>query len=266
MPNRRNVFLFYYPTKEIEEKLAPLIQVAKEYNFHIVSNYKEANIIISIGGDGTFLQALRKTEFQEDCLYLGINTGDHLGFYTDFTLNDIDSIVEAMKNEQVEVRKNNAIEVTVNGEKPFYCFNECSIRSNVIRTFVIDVYIDNMYFETFRGDGLIASTPTGSTAYNKSLGGAVVDPRLKAIQLTEISSLNNNEYRTLGAPLILSGDSTLTLKIVQDGNDHPIIGADNEALSIRHCHDIKIKLADKEVKMLKLKNNSFFQRVQKVFL
>lgn len=266
MPTRRNVFLFYKPTKEIEEKIKPLLNIAKEYNFQIVSNYKDANIIISIGGDGTFLQALRKTEFQEECLYLGINTGDHLGFYTDFTLNDIKSIAEAMQNEQVEVRRYPTIEVTVNDEKPFFCLNECSIRSNVIRTFVIDVFIDDMYFETFRGDGLIASTPTGSTAYNKSVGGAVVDPRLKSIQLTEIASLNNNEFRTLGSPLILSGDSTLTLKVVQDGNDYPIIGADNEALSVRHCHDLKINLADRSIKMLKLKNNSFFQKVQKTFL
>lgn len=266
MPTRRNVFLFYKPTKEIEEKIAPLREIAKEYNFKIVSDYREANIIVSIGGDGAFLQALRKTGFQEDALYLGINTGDHLGFYTDFSLNDIDGILDAMKNETVEVRKNQTIEVSVNGENSFYCFNECSIRSNVIRTFVIDVFIDDVYFETFRGDGLIVSTPTGSTAYNKSLGGAIVDPRIKAIQLTEIASLNNNEFRTLGAPLILSGDSTLTLKVVQDGNDHPIIGADNEALSIRHCHDVKIKISDRQIKMLKLKNNSFFQRVQKTFL
>lgn len=266
MPTRRNVFLFYKPTKELEEKIAPLKEIAKEYNFKIVSNYREANIIVSIGGDGAFLQALRKTEFQEECLYLGINTGDHIGFYTDFSINDINSIVEAMENEQVEVRKNPTIEVSVNDESPFFCFNECSIRSNVIRTFVIDVFIDDVYLETFRGDGLIISTPTGSTAYNKSVGGAIVDPRIKAIQLTEIASLNNNEFRTLGAPLIISGESTLTLKVVQDGNDHPIIGADNEALSIRHCHDIKIKLAQKQIKMLKLKNNSFFQRVQKTFL
>ncbi|RXI98557.1 NAD kinase [Anaerobacillus alkaliphilus] len=266
MPTRRNVFLFYKPTMELEEKITPLKALAKEHNFHIVNDYRQANIIVSIGGDGAFLQALRKTEFQEDCLYLGINTGDHLGFYTDFSINDINAITEAMKNEQVEVRKNPTIMVSVNDEKPFYCFNECSIRSNVIRTFVIDVFIDDMYFETFRGDGLVVSTPTGSTAYNKSLGGAIVDPRLKGIQLTEIASLNNNEFRTLGAPLILSGESTLTLKVVQDGNDYPIIGADNEALSIRHCHDIKIQLAEKQIKMLKLKDNSFFQRVQKTFL
>ena len=266
MPTRKNIFLFYKPTKEVEEIIAPLKEVAKQFDFTFVSDYRDANIIISIGGDGAFLQALRKTEFQADCLYLGINTGDHLGFYTDFSLNDINTIVDAMKNEDVEVRRNPVIEVSVNGEKPFYCFNECSIRSNVIRTFVIDVFIDDVYFETFRGDGLIVSTPTGSTAYNKSLGGAIVDPRIRALQLTEMASLNNNEFRTLGAPLILSGDSTLTLKVVQDGNDHPIIGADNEALSIRHCHDVKIKLTDKQIKMLKLKNNSFFQRVQKTFL
>lgn len=266
MPTRRKVFLFYKPSKELDERIAPLKEIAKEYNFQLTSDYREANIIVSIGGDGAFLQALRKTQFQEDSLYLGINTGDHLGFYTDFSLNDTNAIVEAMQNELVEVRRNQTIEVSVNGEKPFYCFNECSIRSTVIRTFVIDVFIDDMYFETFRGDGLIISTPTGSTAYNKSLRGAVVDPRIKAIQLTEIASLNNNEFRTLGSPLILSGESTLTLKVVQDGNDYPIIGADNEALSIRHIHDVNIKISPKQIKMLKLKNNSFFQRVQKTFL
>lgn len=265
MPTRRNVYLFYKPTKEIEEKVAPLKKLAEQFNFNIVSDHKEANIIISIGGDGSFLQGLRKTNFQEESLYLGINTGDHLSFYTDFTLNDFDAIIKAMQNEKVEVRRYPTIEVSVNDEKPFYCLNECSIRSNVIRTFVIDVFLDDMHFETFRGDGLIASTPTGSTAYNKSVGGAVVDPRINSIQLTEIASLNNNEFRTLGAPLILSGESIITLKVVQDGNDYPIIAADNEALSIRHCDDVKIKLSDKKIKMIKLKNNSFFQKVQDTF-
>ncbi|WNF36063.1 NAD kinase [Bacillaceae bacterium IKA-2] len=265
MPTRRNIYLFYKPTKEIEEKIAPLKKLVTQFNFNIVSDHKEANIIISIGGDGSFLQALRKTGFQEESLYLGINTGDHLGFYTDFTLNDFEAIISAMQEEKIEVLRYPTLEVSVNNEKPFYCLNECTIRSNVIRTFVMDVFIDDMHFETFRGDGLIASTPTGSTAYNKSVGGAVVDPRINSIQLTEVASLNNNEFRTLGAPLILSGESTITLKIVQDGNDYPIIGADNEALSIRHCHDVQIKLSDKKIKMIKLKNNSFFQKVQNTF-
>lgn len=171
-----------------------------------------------------------------------------------------------MISGEIKILQYPTIEVQIDNQTPFHCINECSIRSNVIRTFVIDVYIDGMLFETFRGDGLITSTPTGSTAYNKSVGGAVVDPRIPSIQLTEIASINNNEYRTLSSPLILSDKTELRLKIVQDGNDHPIIGADNEALSIRHCHDVQIKVGKRRVSMVKMKDCSFFRKVQKTFL
>ncbi len=64
----------------------------------------------------------------------------------------------------------------------------------------IDVFIDDLHFETFRGDGIIVSTPTGSTGYNKSVHGAVVDPLLPCFQVSELASLNSNRYRTLGSP------------------------------------------------------------------
>lgn len=262
----KKVYFFYKPTKELEEKVVPLKEVAIEYNCMITNDYKVADIIVSIGGDGAFMQALRKTEFQENSLYFALNTGDHLGFYADFPITEFKNMIQAVQNNDVKILEYPTIQVTVDNQKPFYCINECSIRSNVIRTFVIDVYIDGTYFETFRGDGLITSTPTGSTAYNKSVGGAVVDPRISSIQLTEIASINNNEYRTLGSPLILSAETTLTLKIVQDGNDYPIMGADNEALSIRHCHEVNIEVGDKKISMLKMKDNSFFHKVQKTFL
>lgn len=63
-----------------------------------------------------------------------------------------------------------------------------------------DVCLNDVLFESLRGDGLSVSTPTGSTAYNKSLGGAVLHPTIEALQLTEIASLNNRVYRTLGVP------------------------------------------------------------------
>lgn len=68
---------------------------------------------------------------------------------------------------------------------------------------VADVVIDNVQLERFRGDGLSVSTPTGSTAYNKSLGGAILHPTMEALQLAEISSLNNRVYRTLGSSVIV---------------------------------------------------------------
>ena len=68
---------------------------------------------------------------------------------------------------------------------------------------VADVIINHVKFESFRGDGISVSTPTGSTAYNKSLGGAVLHPTIEALQLTEISSLNNRVFRTLGSSIII---------------------------------------------------------------
>ncbi|MEC2071752.1 NAD kinase [Alkalihalophilus marmarensis] len=265
MISRKNLYFFFKQTPEMQDIVTPLKNLAEVHGFHLVHSIKEANIVVSVGGDNAFLQALRKTGFREDCLYIGVNT-DQLGFYTDFTINDQERMIQAMKNEELEVRRYPVLEVSVNNEKPIFCLNECSIRSNVIKTFVIDVVIDDFAFETFRGDGMIVSTPTGSTAYNKSVRGAVIDPTLPSMQVSELASLNNNQYRTLGSPFVLGPDRTLLLKVVQDGNDHPIIGADNEALSLRHAKDIRIKLADRQIKVLKLKTNSFWQKVQRNFL
>jgi NAD+ kinase len=266
MPDRRNLYFFHRRDEELQEKLDSLYDLAREYDFTVVDDDRDANIIVSIGGDGTFLQAVRKTGFRDDCLYAGISTTENLSMYCDFYINDTSKMVEAMTNEQIEVRRYPTIEVTVDGEASFLCLNEFSIRSSIIRTFAMDVYIDDLHFETFRGDGMIVATPTGSTAYNKSVNGAVVDPLLPCMQISEIASMNNNSYRTLGSSFILSGDRTLTLKVVPDGNEHPTMAMDNEALSIQHVKTIDVKLSDRIIKTVKLKDNSFWEKVQRTFL
>lgn len=267
MTERRNrMYFFHKHDDETTKQVQPLIALAKQYEFEVVDDAKHANIIVSIGGDGTFLQAVRKTGFRDDCLYAGISTLGTLSMYCDFHIHDTDKMIEAMTTEQIEVRKYPTIYVTVNDSTSFYCLNECSIRSSIIKTFVMDVFIDDLHFETFRGDGMIIATPTGSTAYNKSVNGAVVDPMLPCFQVSELASLNNNRYRTLGSSFILSGNRKLTLKVVQDGNDYPIIGMDNEALSIQHVEKIDIALSGKVIKTVKLKDNSFWEKVKRTFL
>ncbi|MFC4321092.1 NAD kinase [Litchfieldia salsa] len=266
MPNRRNVYFFYKKSDEIVQKVDELKDLAKEHNFINVTDPTKANIIVSIGDDGTFLQAVRKTHFRQDCLYVGISTTGSLSMYCDFDINNIEGLVEAMTNEQIEVRRYPTLEVSVDNEAAFYCLNECSIRSPIIKTFVMDVYIDDLHFETFRGDGMIVATPTGSTAYNKSVSGAVVDPLLPCLQVTELASLNNNLYRTLGSSFILSNQRKLSLTVVQDGNDFPIIGMDNEAVSIQHVERLDFTLSDRVIKTVKLKDNSYWEKVKRSFL
>lgn len=266
MTERRKIFFFYKNEQDLETKVKNLEMLAKANNFEVLKDYHQANIIVAVGGDGTFLQAVQKTGFKEDCLYAGVSTEYATSIYCDFHIDETEKMVEAMTNEQIEVRKYPTIQVTVDGLSKFYCLNECSIRSAIIKTFAIDVYIDDLHFETFRGDGMIVSTPTGSTAYNKSVHGAVVDPMLPCFQVSELASINNNSYRTLGSPFILAGARKLTLKVVQDGNDHPTIGIDNEALSIRHVEKLEIQLTGQKIKTVKLKDNSFWEKVKRTFL
>lgn len=266
MSSRKNIYFYYQKDKDLEDKLEPLFDLAHQNGFTIVDNPKSANVIISVGGDGTFLQAVRKTGFRQDCLYTGITQSDQSGLYCDFNMDNFDEMLHSMVHEEMEVRRFPVIDVQVNGELSFACLNEVSIRSTIIKTIVIDVHIDDMYFETFRGDGLIVATPTGSTGYSKSTRGAVIDPRIPCFQVSELASINNNRYRTLGSSFVLNKDRKLNLEIIQDGNDYPIVGLDNEAYSIRNIRNLTITLSDKVIKTIKLKNNSYWDRVKRTFL
>ncbi|WP_394235563.1 NAD kinase [Niallia oryzisoli] len=266
MPERRNLYFFHKEEPMIREKIDEMQKLAVNLGFTIVKDYKKANVIACFGGDGAFLQAVRRTGFREDCLYVGISTTDQLSLYCDFHIENTKEMIDAMTEEVIEVRRYPTIEVTIDNQASFYCLNEFSIQSNIVKTFIMDVYINDLQFETFRGDGVIVSTPTGSTAYNKSVNGAVVDPLLPCMQVTELGSLNNNQYRTLGSPFILSDDKVLTLRVAKEGNEHPTMAMDNEALSIQHVEKIQIKLSDKRIKTIKLKHNSFWDKVKRNFL
>ncbi|MEY8348853.1 NAD kinase [Bacillus cereus] len=267
MADRRNLFFFYGDDKTtLVEKMKPIYRILEENGFTILDHPKNANAIVSVGDDGTFLQAVRKTGFREDCLYAGVSTKDEISFYCDFHIDHVTTALQEITQNEIEVRKYPTIQIDVDHDTSFHCLNEFSLRSSIIKTFVVDVHVDDLYFETFRGDGLVISTPTGSTAYNKSLHGAVVDPLIPCFQISELASLNNNTYRTLGSPFILNHERTLTLKLAPDGNDYPVIGMDNEALSIKQVEKAVVRLSDKQIKTVKLKNNSFWEKVQRTFL
>ncbi|MFK2824679.1 NAD kinase [Bacillus sp. B190/17] len=266
MDQRRNVYFYETRRKNVSEKVTELKKLAERYDFTVVDRSDQANIIVSVGGDGTFLQAVRKSGFREDCLYVGISIFNDLNMYCDFHASDTESLIELMSKAELEVRRYPVLQISVDQNAVFHCLNEFSIKSSIIKTMEMDVYIDDLHFEMFRGDGMIIATPTGSTAYNKSVNGAVVDPLLPCMQVSELASLNNKRYRTLGSSFILSGDRTLTLKMLKGSNNYPIMGLDNEAMSIQHIEEIKISLSEKRIKTVKLKDNSFWHKVKRSFL
>ncbi|WP_117170573.1 NAD kinase [Paraliobacillus sediminis] len=266
MPSNRSIY-FYYPKESVsKDNLIKLFQASDENGFSIVKNYQDADIIVCIGDDGTYLQGVRHTGFLDNCLYVGLSIGNEIGLYEDFSLESVQEMFNALTSMDTKVQKFPLIEVSINGEAPFYCLNEASVRSSIIKTIVIDVYINDSYFERFRGDGLIVATPTGSTGYNKSVLGAIVDPNISCFQVTELASINNNKYRTLGSPLVLGENKKLRLEILQDGNDYPVIGLDNEAYSIRNIRDISFSMSSKTIQTLQLSQNSYFDRLKQLYL
>ena len=106
----------------------------------------------------------------------------------------------------------------------------------------MDVEIRGQHFERFRGDGLCISTPSGSTAYNKALGGAIIHPSISAIQLAEIASINNRVFRTVGSPLILPSHHTCLLRPVNHNNFY--ITVDHLNLLHKNVKSIQYRVSD----------------------
>lgn len=95
MADRRNLFFFYGDDKAtLVEKMKPIYRILEENGFTILDHPKNANAIVSVGDDATFLQAVRKTGFREDCLYAGISTKDETSFYCDFHIDHVDTALQ----------------------------------------------------------------------------------------------------------------------------------------------------------------------------
>nr|WP_263313004.1 NAD kinase [Mammaliicoccus sp. Marseille-Q6498] len=267
MSSKKRIYLFKSKDKDVLQTCKNIQQQMEPHGFEFVSNYENADIIASVGGDGSFLQACRKTSFNKDKIYVGIKTRlDQNYLYVDFSVDDINHLIESIDSNEVMVRKYPVLEVNLNDHMSYMCLNDFYIKSSVIKPMKMEIYIDDEYFEAFNGDGLLISTPTGSTGYNKSLDGAIIDPMIRSMQLTEIASLNNNNFRTVSSSVVLGDTRTLKITLDKEGNYYPIMGLDNEALSIQEVDFVTLTIKDKYIRTLKLPQNSFWSKVQRKFL
>lgn len=225
------------------------------------------DIVISVGGDGTLLKAFHLYEALLDQVkFIGVHTG-HLGFYTDWRDYEIAQLIDNLKKDQNTSIDYPILDVEVelaNGDALFYkALNESTIR-RVNRTLVGDIFISGTKFERFRGDGISIATPTGSTAYNKSVGGAVIHPSIHALQLTEIASLNNIVYRTLGSPVIIGEKEWIEIRL--EASEDYTITIDHIALQNIKIKGIKYQIANEQIKFASDRHTPFWERVRHSFI
>lgn len=229
------------------------------------------NYVFVIGGDGTVLSAFRKyLDIISDVNFLSIHTG-HLGFYTDYQAKDYENLFEDMivKNPKLESYPLVVVEAYCqNGNllSKNYALNEITLNNALGSTYIAEIFVDDEHFENFRGDGICISTPTGSTAYNKSLGGAVINPNLDVFQVTEIAALNNLVYRTLGNSIVLSKDEVLTIKPKNQNHNHRL-SIDQSYYSFDSLSKVVVTLSkNKKVTFIRYNEVSFWKRVKRSFI
>ncbi|WLD94929.1 NAD kinase [Alkalihalobacillus sp. AL-G] len=237
-------------------------------DFNLTWDEKEPDIVISIGGDGTLLHAFHHyINRVDETAFVGVHTG-HLGFYADWTPEEVEKLVIHIAKTPFQIVEYPLLEVTIRylndqKESKYLAMNECTVKS-VEGSLVMNVEIKGEYFETFRGDGICLSTPSGSTAYNKALGGAIIHPSLPSIQLAEMASINNRVFRTVGSPLVLPQHHTCLLKPVNDVDFH--ITIDHLFLLQEKVKSIQCRVAEEKVRFARFRPFPFWKRVRESFV
>lgn len=257
-------------TSRGDEVSNSLQQKIKTYlgEFGLLFDEKDPDIVISVGGDGTLLQAFHNYKDNLDKIsFVGIHTG-HLGFYADWMPEEVEKLVIHIAKTPFQIVEYPLLEVVVrhHGEsksKRKLALNECTVKSTT-GTLVCNVDIKGERFETFRGDGLCISTPSGSTAYNKALGGAILHPSLASIQLSEMASINNRVYRTVGSPLVLPQHHTCLLKPLYEGD--LVITIDHLNWTYQNVKSIQCRVAEEKIRFARFRPFPFWKRVKESFV
>jgi len=216
---------------------------------------KDSDILVSIGGDGTLISLARRS-YKYNKPIMGINAGN-LGFLTDVKLNEIESFIEKYFNGEYRIDRRMMLKVEVDGHK-YYAFNDIVFNKETISS-MVDLRVEaecihdnekeKYWLNTYYGDGLIISTPTGSTAYNLSAGGPVVYPLTKSLILTPLCP-----HSLTQRPLILPSD----FKLIIDSKARVEVILDGQEIVHLYGSKAKIKIASKPAKLIHRVERNYF--------
>ncbi len=230
---------------------------------------EKPELVITVGGDGTMLYAFHRFKSMLDQVaFVGIHTG-HLGFYADWMVDESIFLALSISEGPISVVAYPLLDVEIvykDSKLPtkYLAMNESTIRGIGGSTLVVDVELNGYYFECFRGDGLCFSTPSGSTAYNKALGGAIVHPSIEVMQMTEMASINNKIYRTISSPLILPKHHHCILQ--PSHQDEFSVTIDHLSFLHSQVKSISYCVSDKKVRFARLRSFPFWKRVKDSFI
>ena len=222
------------------------------------------DLLISIGGDGTILRAVT---FVKDLgiPIVGINAG-RLGFLATIPKEYIEKAIDDILNGNYRISERSLLSITTSPENEDiknmnFALNEIAVsRKDTTSMITVETYLNDEYLTSYWSDGLIISTPTGSTGYSLSCGGPVITPDTNSLTLTPIAPHNLN-----ARPLVITDSTEIKLKVSGRENTY-LVSLDSRIATINNETILTIKKADFNVKMIELLDESFLNTLRKKLL
>ncbi|AWK04344.1 NAD kinase [Flavobacterium crocinum] len=221
-------------------------------------------MLISIGGDGTILRAAAFVR-NSGVPLLGINAG-RLGFLAKVQKENIDILLQYVIDQNYTTSERTLLGLTAEPkneafEKLNFAMNEVTVsRKDTTSMITVETYLNNEYLNSYWADGLIISTPTGSTGYSLSCGGPILTPDVKSLVITPIAPHN-----LTARPLVIPDDTEITLRVT-GREDQYLVSLDSRISSVKNESILKIKKTDYKIKMVEIPGETFLKTLRNKLL
>lgn len=233
------------------------IESSKVFQTDVIDE-TEFDVLISVGGDGTLLDSVRKVA-RTDVPIFGVNTG-RLGFLSSTPFDELLQGLGRLKVGDYQVDKRTLVKVDSEAElfgEGSFALNEVSVHKSATSSMlVVHAYLDDFFLNTYWADGLIISTPTGSTGYSLSTGGPIIAPGTNNIIVTPIAPHNLNVR-----PLVISDKRKITLK-VEDTDPNFMISLDSQSKILSTKHELVVSKANFEVGLIRFARHDYFDTLR----
>lgn len=251
----------------IEEHFLELIHLNKtiDEKYSHFSTFEELDnsfdLFFCIGGDGTILKSINYIR-NLDIPIVGINTG-RLGFLATIQKEEIKECLQNILEKKYSLSRRSVLNISTNpsNQDPVFkniALNEIAVsRKNTTSMITVDTWLNDQYLNSYWADGLIVSTPTGSTGYSLSCGGPVITPDAASLIITPIAPHNLN-----ARPLVVKDDTKITLRVSGREDSH-LVSMDSRIGSLENDTEIIIEKAAYAINLVELKGDSFIQTLRK---
>lgn len=261
--NKNNIeFLVEGSYFKVIKKNIELKNIATFSSYNDLKN--SFDFIITMGGDGTILRAVTIVR-DSNIPIIGINTG-RLGFLATVQKEEIESAINALINKDFLIKERTLLSVSTSSNQkdllPLnFALNEVSVsRKNTASMIIIETYLDNEYLNAYWADGLIISTPTGSTGYSLSCGGPIITPQAKSFALTPIAPHNLN-----ARPLVIPEETNIKFTVKGRENEF-LLSLDSRVTTIKSNTEIFVEKAPFNLKMVQINKQTFIKTLREKLL